>query len=320
MNRPHWIPLDSLSHLYTLILRLNGTFEMLIDDRSIRNGTFLADFTPPLFEPPTMDDPNDRKPDDWVDDILVPDPNAVKPADWDDDAPEFLPGRSKTPPPGWRTDIPPRIPQPYARKPDTWDEDAFGPWQAPEIPNPACLGIPGCGPYTPAKRHNPKAKGVWQAPYVRNPRYIGEWRARQIPNPAYHGQSTDFPIPNLTAIGFNFWAANRDIAVTNIIIANDEDAIRAWNREDFVIRQRRQVRLTRIRYDWINVDLPDDAPEPGIFGRVGYYWRSIAKKWRATKRKALIIAGSATGVCLVIVLALMLVDYFDDPFEKLKQD
>jgi calnexin len=37
-----------------------------------------------------IDDPNDKKPSDWVDIAEIDDETATKPDDWDEDAPEFI--------------------------------------------------------------------------------------------------------------------------------------------------------------------------------------------------------------------------------------
>ena len=322
LKRAPWIPVDEIAHLYTLIIRPDGTFEILVDNRSMRNGTFTGDFAPPIFDLPTIDDPNDKKPDDWVDDVLILDPNAVKPADWDDDAPMMIPDPKRlNPPKGWLLEEQPHIPDPKAKKPDTWNSDTMGEWQPPLISNPKCLYAPGCGPYTPPKIRNLKARGKWRAPYVPNPNYKGEWKPRQIPNPNYNGQVDKFEIPPITGIGFSVWSEYRDIAFTNVLIATNESAVKAWNEKDFVIRQRRQVRAMKISYNWINVDLPDDVPEPGVVGKLAYWGRCVDRKWKALKNKPVVITLSLT-----IVLVLLALIFFcwavceDDPFGKLKTE
>ena len=322
LRRAPWIPVDEISHLYTLVIRPDGTFEALIDNRSMRNGTFVSDFEPPVFELPTIDDPNDKKPDDWVDDVIIPDPNAVKPDDWNDDEPFMIPDPKKLEPPkGWLLDEEPSIVDAKAKKPDTWDSDKMGEWKPPRVPNPKCVRVPGCGPYTPPKIRNPKARGKWRAPYVPNPNYKGEWRPRQIPNPNYKGEQPKFTIPPITGIGFSVWAEYRDIAFTNILIATNESVIRAWNEKDFIIRQRRQVRAMKINYNWINVDLPDDLPDPGLVGHAAYYGRCLGRQWKALKNKPVVFTLTLTGTLLVIAMFFFCWTLCeDDPFTKLKTD
>lgn len=322
LKRPHWIPIDEISHLYTLIIRPDGTFETLIDNRSTRNGTFTGDFDPPLFEMPTIDDPTDRKPSDWVDDVLIPDPKAVKPSDWDDDAPAMIPDPKKLDPPkGWLLDEPLLIPDPRAKKPDTWDDDKMGTWKPPQMRNPKCHRASGCGPYTPPQVRNPRARGKWRAPYIPNPNYKGEWKPRQIPNPNYKGQAPKFVMPKLTGLGFDVWSAYRDTAFTNILIATNETVVRQWNDLDFVLRQRRQIKAMKINYDWVSIDLPDDAPEPGIAGLASYYVRCTTRYWRGLKHKSIIFAVSVLGTLITILsIFLCCMACEDDPFSKIKTD
>lgn len=56
-----------LSSLYTLVVRPDGTFDMLINREHVRSGSLLTDFEPALMPPREMDDPYDAKPEDWVD-------------------------------------------------------------------------------------------------------------------------------------------------------------------------------------------------------------------------------------------------------------
>lgn len=57
----------------------------------------------------------------------------------------------------WREDLPIHIKDDTATMPEDWDEEDDGVWVAPDIPNPACRKLPGCG--------------EWVAPLVRNPEY-----------------------------------------------------------------------------------------------------------------------------------------------------
>ena len=43
-----------------------------------------------------IDDPNDSKPSDWVDEAQIVDPDATKPDDWDEDAPKKIPDMDAT--------------------------------------------------------------------------------------------------------------------------------------------------------------------------------------------------------------------------------
>lgn len=51
----------------------------------------MEDFTPPVNPPKEIDDPDDKKPEDWDEREKIPDPDAEKPDDWDEDAPAKIP-------------------------------------------------------------------------------------------------------------------------------------------------------------------------------------------------------------------------------------
>merc|ERR1711935_161789 len=59
---------DVFTHLYTLIVNPDGTYEVLIDNESAK-----------------IDDTEDVKPEDWEQPEHVADPDATKPEDWDDE-------------------------------------------------------------------------------------------------------------------------------------------------------------------------------------------------------------------------------------------
>ena len=108
---------DQLSHLYTLHVKADNTFEVLIDNKSVRAGSLEDEF--PFLEPREIKDPAESKPADWVDERKIPDPSDVKPAGYDD--------------------IPPSIPDPAASKPDDWDnEDDGGEEQSDELRMRVC--------------------------------------------------------------------------------------------------------------------------------------------------------------------------------------
>ncbi len=73
--------------LYTLIVRPDQTFEIKVNNESVSKGSLLDSFTPSVNPPKEINDPEDSKPADWVDDAKIADPEASKPDDWDEDAP-----------------------------------------------------------------------------------------------------------------------------------------------------------------------------------------------------------------------------------------
>jgi len=138
---------DTLSHVYTLIVKPDQTFRVLIDNEEKRAGNLIEafDFLPSKEIP----DPNAKKPEDWVDNPKLPDPTDVKPKGHDD--------------------IPQQINDPDAKKPEDWDDDLDGEWTAPMIDNPEFKG-----PWKPKMIDNPDYKGPWVHPKVPNPEYYEE--------------------------------------------------------------------------------------------------------------------------------------------------
>merc|ERR1712042_413544 len=104
---------DVFSHLYTLIVNPDATYEVLIDNESAQKGSLEEDWD---FLPPKMiKDPEAKKPENWDDRAKIDDPEDSKPADWEK---------------------PEHIPDPDAAKPEDWDDDMDGAWVHPEIDNP----------------------------------------------------------------------------------------------------------------------------------------------------------------------------------------
>jgi len=135
---------DQWTHLYTLHIRSNQTYEVLIDGKSQRTGSLLEDWD--FLPPKEIPDPAISKPEDWVDLKEIPDPAAAKPEGWDD--------------------IPQQIKDKDAKRPDDWDSELDGEWEAPLIDNPEYKGE-WKAPSIP----NPEYKGEWVHPKIPNPDY-----------------------------------------------------------------------------------------------------------------------------------------------------
>lgn len=134
---------DQFTHVYTLVVRPDNTYEVLIDTESAQKGTLEEDWD---FLPPKMvNDPDAKKPEDWDDNPKIDDPEDAKPEDWDQ--PEY-------------------IPDPDADKPEDWDDDTDGEWEPPMIPNPEYKGE-----WKPKQIDNPNYKGEWVHPQIPNPEY-----------------------------------------------------------------------------------------------------------------------------------------------------
>ncbi|KAM8930565.1 calreticulin-like [Pelodytes ibericus] len=135
---------DQLTHLYTLIIRSNNTYEVKIDNEKVENGTLEEDWD--FLLPRKIVDLNATKPLDWDEREKIEDPNERRPDDWEEI--EF-------------------IPDPDSRMPHDWDSSMDGEWEAPMIPNPKYRGI-----WQPHIIDNPNYKGIWVQPDKDNPDYV----------------------------------------------------------------------------------------------------------------------------------------------------
>lgn len=248
------VPNDRLTHLYTLIIRPDNTYEILVDASSVKQGSLFNGFQPEVNPPKEIDDPNDKKPADWVDNEMYPDPSAKKPDDWDETQPEYIPNPNKlNPPNGWLLNEPPRIPDPKVPKPAEWDDEFFGQWEAPLIDNPKCVEARGCGKYYPPAIRNPKYKGKWNAPQIKNPAYKGPWAPRKIPNPDYYEEPNVHNLDVINGIGFEFSSSSKGECFNNILVSTDEALVHNWNRQRFFPMRRLQ-----------NIELKRLEPRPGM--------------------------------------------------------
>ena len=216
---------DSLPHLYTLVVRPDNTFEVRVDGEVKSEGDLLADFEPPFNPPAEIDDPEDSKPADWVDDAKIDDPEAVKPDDWDEDAPREIPDEEAEKPEGWLDDEPAEVEDPSAEQPEDWDEDEDGTWEAPIVPNPKCEEAPGCGEWKRPNKRNPDYKGKWYPPLVDNPAYKGPWSPRKIPNPNFYEDKTPMKsVGSIGAVALEIWTMSKGIVIDNVLVAKDDVA------------------------------------------------------------------------------------------------
>jgi len=138
---------DDKTHLYTLIVKPDNTYEVLIDESSVAKGSIKEDFD--MLPPTEIKDPKSSKPSDWVDEKHIPDPTDKKPAGWDD--------------------VPAQIVDPDAKKPDDWDDELDGEWEAPTIENPEYKGE-----WSAKQIANPAYKGEWVHPMIPNPDYVDD--------------------------------------------------------------------------------------------------------------------------------------------------
>lgn len=188
------------TELYTLIVHPNNTYAIKQNNEEVKSGSLFEDFVPSFNPPEEIDDADDKKPEDWVDQARIPDPEATKPEDWDEDAPFEIVDEEATMPEDWLVDEPKTVPDPEAEKPSDWDDEEDGDWIPPTVANPKCSEVSGCGPWEKPMINNPAYKGKWTAPYIDNPEYKGVWAPRKIKNPNYFEDKTPANLEPMGAV------------------------------------------------------------------------------------------------------------------------
>lgn len=231
---PPTVPHDKLTHLYKFVIKSDNSIEIWVDDQKSADGNLLSSMEPPVNPPKEIDDPEDKKPADWVDEPKIDDPDSSKPDDWDENEPRKINDPEASMPEGWNENAEKMISDPEAVKPSDWDDDEDGEWEAPTISNPACSV--GCGKWEPPKIDNPKYKGKWYAPKIDNPAYKGEWAPKKIDNPNYFLDEEPFMIPKIDSIGFDLWTMQGGLHFDNILISRDVEKAQAFTDETFKVR------------------------------------------------------------------------------------
>merc|ERR1712107_275046 len=74
---------EGTSHVYRMTLKPDNTVRVDIDEEKIYEGSLKEDWE--LLKPKEISDPDDKKPDDWVEEKRIVDSEAKKPDDWDDE-------------------------------------------------------------------------------------------------------------------------------------------------------------------------------------------------------------------------------------------
>ncbi|PWV12649.1 putative calreticulin [Trypanosoma cruzi] len=174
-------PEDKLTHVYTLHIAADNSYEFFLDGESKAKGQLDGDWT--LLPPREIVDETDKKPEDWVDEETMDDPEDKKPEDWDNE--------------------PAMIPDADAKKPDDWDDAEDGPWEAPMIPNPKSKGT-----WKPRQIPNPAYKGVWEPRKIPNPDFVEDTELHKVPEP-------------LTHVGIDVWQVESGSIFKDIMIGDD---------------------------------------------------------------------------------------------------
>lgn len=184
---------DEVSHLYTLVLRPDNTFEVFVDNKSVRSGKLEDEFD--MLPEKEIPDPDQSKPEDWVDQREIEDPDHKKPEGYDD--------------------IPEEIPDPDAKKPEDWDDEEDGEWEPPMVDNPDYE--------------------LWEPKMIPNPDYKGPWKHPMIPNPAYAPDDKLHAVcdEECTHVGFELWQVKSGTIFDDIIVTDSLEEAQKFAEETF---------------------------------------------------------------------------------------
>jgi len=188
---------DRLSHVYTLVVKPDNTYEVYIDLESVRSGSLEDSWD--FLLPKEIQDPAISKPEDWVDAKKIPDPADIKPEGYDD--------------------IPSEIPDPEASKPDDWDDEEDGEWEAPMVDNPDFNG-----PWKPSMIDNPEYKGEWEHPLIPNPDYVDD-------------KELYVRCKECTHIGFELWQVKSGTIFDDIIVTDSFDEAKAYAESTYSVKK-----------------------------------------------------------------------------------
>lgn len=116
---------DGKWHIFRLIIRPDNSFQIDMDGKAVGKGSLFEEFNPSVNLPKEIDDPEDKKPDDWDEREKIPDPDAKKPDDWDENEPRKIPDENAQKPADWLDNEPEMIPDPSAKRPEDWSEGKY---------------------------------------------------------------------------------------------------------------------------------------------------------------------------------------------------
>jgi len=278
LKDPPGVPNDMLTHLYGLIIYPDNSFEVHVDGEKKSSGNLLTSMDPPINPPKDIDDPDDPKPEDWVDESKMDDPEASKPDDWDEDAPAQIADPKASMPSGWVEDAQSKIPDPSAKVPDDWDTEEDGEWEPPIIDNPVCKV--GCGKWEAPVISNPAYKGKWYAPKIDNPAYKGVWKPRQIPNPEYFVDEEPCILPPVDSVGFDLWTMSKGVMFDNVLVSTDVEKSKAFAEESW--KKRNKI---------------EKAQEPKSKGSSSSWWEFLSEHMITIATTAIVVLLTTVLCC-----------------------
>jgi len=188
---------NQLSHLYTLVIRGDNSFEVFVDNKSVREGKIEDEFD--MLAEKEIEDPDQSKPDDWVEEREIEDPEHKKPEGYDN--------------------IPPEIPDPEATKPDDWDDEDDGEWEPPMVDNP------DWEEWEPKMIPNPEYKGAWKHPKIANPEYA--------PDDTLHAVCSE----GCSHVGFELWQVKSGTIFDDIMVTDSLEEAQKFAEETFFAKK-----------------------------------------------------------------------------------
>ena len=181
-------------------------------------GKLLKDWD--FLPPKEIDDPEDKKPEDWEEDEEIDDPEDKKPDDWKDE-PETIPDESAKKPEDWNGNLYKKF---YINCSKIWKtkDDDDGDWIAPLVPNP-------------------KFKGPWEPKKIKNPKYKGQWKPKKIPNPEYKDEDPDKVANYVTNyIGIDLWQVKSGTIFDDILITDDIDYAKEFSKNNYEAKKEKE--------------------------------------------------------------------------------
>lgn len=202
---------DKVSHVYTLVINNeDSTVKVFVDqsEKAVSVATEEKDFEPSFLPNEEIDDPNDSKPEDWVDESRIADPDAIKPEDWVVEA---------------------YITDPESSRPDDWDDEEDGEWEAAQI-------------------SNPEFKGEWKAPLIDNPDYKGVWAPQKIKNPNFFVQEFPLKtLSKISHVFLEVLANDEGISFDNILITTNAENAKVLAESQALEKQKIEQDIVRTK-------------------------------------------------------------------------
>eukprot|EP00061_Rhincodon_typus_P015843 g43750.t1 len=247
---------DELTHLYTLIIKPDQTYEVKIDNAKVESGNLEDDWD--LLPAKKIKDPEVSKPEDWDDRETIDDVDDKKPEREEEIDAFFLNSEYLYPtllllalidfqhdaaqPQGCcqaELSYLKKILSLYLQCPllTATKKRHYTDWDKPEnIPDPDAKKPEDWdeemdGEWEPPMIPNPDYKGEWKPKQIKNPNYKGAWVHPEIDNPEYAPDTNMYRFENIGVIGLDLWQVKSGTIFDNFLITNDERYAEEFGKE-----------------------------------------------------------------------------------------